>query len=138
MQLFAAQAAVAITNARLYEQLRNRVDAQRSLAEIAAQIAALHEPLTVIERAVADAARLLRADRAQINLLGERDEQLERPIAAAPVPPSPDDVWCRSARGSPAWRPPSAACAGPATTSDDRRSRTTPATRASRRRTSTR
>ena len=92
VQLFAGQAAVAIANSRLYEQLRNRVDAQRALAEIAAQIAALHEPHTVLERAVADAARLLHADRAQINLLGERDDQLERPIAAAPSPPSPDDV----------------------------------------------
>jgi PAS domain S-box-containing protein len=92
VQLFAGQAAVAISNARLYEQLRNRVDAQRSLAEIAAQIAALHEPQTVLDRAVADAARLLHADRAQINLLGERGDQLERPIAAAPTAPTDDDV----------------------------------------------
>jgi GAF domain-containing protein len=91
-QLFAAQAAVAITNARLYEQLRERADAQRSLAEIAAQIAALHDPTTVIQRAVADAARLLRADRAQVNLAMENGTHLDRPIAAAPTPPSPDDV----------------------------------------------
>ena len=92
VQLFAAQAAVAITNARLYEELRERSDAQRSLAEIAAQIASLHDPLTVIQRAVSDAARLLRAERAQINLAAEGGRHLERPIAAAPVPPSPDDV----------------------------------------------
>ncbi|MEA2652245.1 MAG: hypothetical protein QOI85_1966 [Chloroflexota bacterium] len=92
VQLFAAQAAVAITNARLYEELRERSDAQRSLAEIAAQIASLHDPLTVIKRAVADAARLLSADRAQINLAAESGDHLERPIAAAPLPPSPDDV----------------------------------------------
>ncbi|MGH2401352.1 MAG: GAF domain-containing protein [Candidatus Limnocylindria bacterium] len=92
VQLFAAQAAVAITNARLYEELRERSDAQRSLAEIAAQIASLHDPLTVIQRAVADAARLLSADRAQINLAAEGGRHLERPIAAAPVAPSPDDV----------------------------------------------
>jgi PAS domain S-box-containing protein len=92
VQLFAAQAAVAITNARLYEELRERSDAQRSLAEIAAQIASLHDPLTVIQRAVADAARLLSADRAQINLAAESGDHLERPIAAAPLPPSPDDV----------------------------------------------
>jgi two-component system, NarL family, sensor histidine kinase UhpB len=91
-QLFAAQAAVAITNARLYDELRSKSDAQRSLAEIAAQIAALHDPLTVIKRAVADAARLLRADRAQINLAIEGGSHLDRPIAAAPTPPSPDDV----------------------------------------------
>ncbi len=92
VQLFATQAAVAITNARLVEQLRGRVDAQRSLAEIAAQIAGLHDPMTVIQRAVADAARLLRADRAQVNLLADDSQRLDRPIAAAPIPPSPDDV----------------------------------------------
>jgi two-component system sensor histidine kinase UhpB len=91
VQLFAGQAAVAIANARLYEQLRNRVDAQRALAEIAAQIAALHDPQTVLDRAVADASRLLHADRAQINLAGD-ETHLDRPIAAAPIPPSPDDV----------------------------------------------
>jgi GAF domain-containing protein len=92
VQLFAGQAAVAITNARLVEQLRNRMDAQRSLAEIAAQIASLHEPQTVLDRAVADAARLLGADRAQINLLGEGGDHLDPPITAAPIPPSGDDV----------------------------------------------
>jgi two-component system, NarL family, sensor histidine kinase UhpB len=92
VQLFAGQAAIAITNARLYEQLRERADAQRSLAEIAGQIAALHDPTTVIQRAVGDAARLLRADRAQINLAIDGGTHLDRPIAAAPTPPAPDDV----------------------------------------------
>ncbi|MDQ2673720.1 MAG: GAF domain-containing protein, partial [Chloroflexota bacterium] len=92
VQLFAGQAAVAITNARLVEQLRRRVDAQRSLAEIAAQIASLHEPQTVLDRAVADAARLLGADRAQINLLREGANHLDPPITAAPIPPSESDV----------------------------------------------
>ena len=92
VQLFAGQAAVAITNARLVEQLRTRVDAQRSLAEIAAHIASLHEPQTVLDRAVADAARLLGADRAQINLLGEEGTHLDPPITAAPIPPSDEDV----------------------------------------------
>ncbi len=92
VQLFAGQAAVAITNARLVEQLRTRVDAQRSLAEIAAHIASLHEPQTVLDRAVADAARLLGADRAQINLLGEDGTHLDPPITAAPIPPSGEDV----------------------------------------------
>ncbi len=92
VQLFAGQAAVAITNARLYEELRERSDAQRTLAEIAAQITSLHDPQTVIQRAVADAARLLRADRAQVNLVADSGEHLDPPIAAAPHPPSPDDV----------------------------------------------
>ena len=92
VQLFAGQAAVAITNARLVEQLRARVDAQRSLAEIEAQIASLHEPQTVLDHTVADAARLLGADRAQINLLGESGTHLDPPITAAPIPPSDEDV----------------------------------------------
>jgi PAS domain S-box-containing protein len=92
VQLFAGQAAIAVTNARLVEQLRERADAQRSLAEIAAHIAALHDPTTVLQRAVGDAARLLRADRAQINLALEDGKFLDRPIAAAPTAPSPDDV----------------------------------------------
>ena len=97
VQLFGGQAAVAITNARLYEQLRERVDAQRTLAEIAAQIAALHDPQTVLDRAVKDAARLLHEDRAQINLIAEEGDHLDRPIAAAPTPPSPEDVEARLA-----------------------------------------
>ncbi|MGH2445103.1 MAG: GAF domain-containing protein [Candidatus Limnocylindria bacterium] len=92
VQLFAAQAAIAVTNARLYEQLRDRADAQRSLAEIAAQITGLHDPQTVLMRAVTDASRLLRADRAQINLLAEDGGHLDRPITAAPDAPSADDV----------------------------------------------
>ncbi len=92
VQLFATQAAVAITNARLYEAVRQRADAQRSLAEIASEIASLRDPLTVIQHAVADAARLLRADRAQVNLAREGAEVLDPPIASAPTPPSSDDV----------------------------------------------
>ena len=92
VQLFAGQAAVAITNARLYDELRGRSDAQRTLAEIAAQIAGLHDPLSVIQRSVTDAARLLRADRAQVNLVTDGGGELDRPIAAAPVAPSPEDV----------------------------------------------
>lgn len=88
----AAQAAIAVTNARLYDELRGRIEAQRSLAEIAAEIAGLHDPSAVIQRAVDEAARLLRADRAQINLLREDGALLERPIAAAPDAPADEDV----------------------------------------------
>ncbi|MDQ2934220.1 MAG: GAF domain-containing protein [Chloroflexota bacterium] len=90
--LLADHAAIAISNARLYAQLRERADAQRSLAEIAGQIASLRDPTTVLQRSVADAARLLRADRAQVNLMTDRGDQLDRPIAAAPAAPSDDDV----------------------------------------------
>ena len=46
----------------------------------------------MLDRAVADAARLLGADRAQINLIGESGTHLDPPITAAPAGPSPDDV----------------------------------------------
>lgn len=92
VQLFATQAAVAITNARLYDALRERAEAQRSLAQIASEIASLHDPQTVLQHAVADAARLLRADRAQVNLAREGSEVLDPPIASAPTPPSAEDV----------------------------------------------
>jgi PAS domain S-box-containing protein len=41
---------------------------------------------------VSDAARLLNADRAQINLLADDSGHLDRPIAAAPTSPSAEDV----------------------------------------------
>ena len=46
----------------------------------------------MIQRSVTDAARLLGADRAQVNLVTDGGAGLDRPIAAAPDPPSPDDV----------------------------------------------
>lgn len=88
----ASHAAIVLSNARLYGELRNRVEAQRTLAAIAAEMAALHDPSSVIQRSVAAAARLLGADRAQMNLVSDRGRKLDRPIAAAPTPPSDDDV----------------------------------------------
>ncbi|HEX9609548.1 MAG TPA: GAF domain-containing protein [Candidatus Limnocylindria bacterium] len=92
LEVLASQAAIAVTNARLYEAVRQRADAQRSLAVIASEIASLRDPVTVLQRAVADAARLLRADRAQVNLAREGADVLDPPIASAPSPPSPEDV----------------------------------------------
>lgn len=92
LEVLASQAAIAVTNAHLYEQLRERVDAQRALASISAEIASVHDAQGVLDRAVTDAARLLKADRAQINLLADGGESLDRPVAAAPDPPSADDV----------------------------------------------
>ena len=92
LEVLASQAAIAVTNARLYGAVRQRADAQRSLAVIASEIASLHDPATVLQHAVADAARLLRADRAQVNLAREGANVLDPPIAAAPSPPSPEDV----------------------------------------------
>jgi PAS domain S-box-containing protein len=92
MEALAAQATIASVNARLYDELRNRIETQRTLAAIAAEMAALHDPSSVIQRSVAAAARLLGADRAQVNLVSDRGRTLDRPIAAAPAPPSDEDV----------------------------------------------
>lgn len=92
IEALAAQATIAAVNARLYDELRSRVETQRTLAAIAAEMAALHDPSSVIQRSVAAAARLLGADRAQVNLVSDHGRKLDRPIAAAPTPPSDDDV----------------------------------------------
>lgn len=92
IEALAAQATIASVNARLYDELRSRIETQRTLAAIAAEMAALHDPSSVIQRSVAAAARLLGADRAQVNLVSDRGRTLDRPIAAAPAPPSDEDV----------------------------------------------
>jgi two-component system sensor histidine kinase DevS len=73
--LFAAQAAVAIENARLYEEERRRAREWRSLFELGEQVAAsldLHALLTTV---VGRAQELLRTDAAMLTLLSpDRDE----------------------------------------------------------------
>ncbi|HEX2221873.1 MAG TPA: GAF domain-containing protein [Candidatus Limnocylindria bacterium] len=88
----ASHAAVAVTNARLLERLRERVDAQRSLAEIAAQITSLRDPTAVLQRTVDEARRLLEADNVVINALSPDGDELGRPIAHAPADKVVDDV----------------------------------------------
>jgi two-component system sensor histidine kinase UhpB len=88
----ASHAAVAITNARLYEQLEGRVEAQRTLAEIAAQLTSLTDPRAVLQRTVEETVRLLHADAALINPLSESGEHLELALAHAPATDELDDV----------------------------------------------
>ena len=92
LEVLASQAAIAVNNARLYEQLRERVDAQSTLAAITAEIAALHEPATVLQRTAEEALRLLHADSAIINPLEEGETLLGWPIAYAPADGIADDV----------------------------------------------
>ena len=92
LELLAAHGAIAVTNARLYERLHARIDAQRTLAEISAEIAALREPAAVIQRTVNEAVRLLGADRAQINPLEPGSDLLGLPLAVAPSDARADDV----------------------------------------------
>ncbi|MFN2419298.1 MAG: GAF domain-containing protein, partial [Candidatus Limnocylindria bacterium] len=72
--LLADQAAIILTNARLNaeaevtaEKLAHRVEAQRTLGEIAASITSIRDPAAVLSRAVADAKRLLDAEHVVIH-----------------------------------------------------------------------
>lgn len=76
LRSLAAQAAIAITNARLIEELdrsrrdiARRADAERSLREIAARITAIREPGDLLQHVADEAARLLESDGAIIDLL---------------------------------------------------------------------
>ncbi len=79
----ADQAAIAISNARLLEkvsssegrlrqqtdELARRVDAQRTLAEMAAQLTSLRDPSAVLEQTLVAAVRLLKGDGGQIGMI---------------------------------------------------------------------
>ena len=74
----ADQAAIAITNARLIEELERsrqaieqRADTERSLRDITASIAALREPEMILERVVDEAKRLLGTDGAHLTRMSE-------------------------------------------------------------------
>ena len=67
----ASQAAIVLGNARLYEELERRVEAQRSLGEIAARITAIRDPGDVLQRTLDEAVRLLDADGGRIELVAE-------------------------------------------------------------------
>ncbi|MGH2427835.1 MAG: GAF domain-containing protein [Candidatus Limnocylindria bacterium] len=65
----AAQAAIVLSNASLYALLQRRLEAQRTLGAIAAQITALREPGDVLQRTLDEAVRLLDADGGRIELV---------------------------------------------------------------------
>jgi PAS domain S-box-containing protein len=76
IEALAGQAAIAMTNARLIEELdRSRerfsrqADAERALREIAARITAIRDPSDLLQHVVDEAARLLGAERVRIDLV---------------------------------------------------------------------
>ncbi len=76
----AEHAATAIVNRRLIadlaasqEQLRRRAEAERALRELAARISAIRDPAELLQQVVDEAARLLDADGARIDLLDPKD-----------------------------------------------------------------
>ena len=76
LQALADHAAVAISNQRLIERLEvakaelaRRVDAQRTLGEIAARIAVIRDPDEVLQSVVDAAKRLIESDGAHLTLM---------------------------------------------------------------------
>lgn len=74
----AGQAAIAITNARLIEELdrsrralAGRAETERALREIAAGIAALRDPDVILDRVVGEARRLLATDGAHLTRMSD-------------------------------------------------------------------
>ncbi len=79
----ADQAAIAIQNARLIEELaRSReenarqADRERTLREIAAQMTAIRDPTELLQAVIDSATRLLAADGGMIDLMGTGDDAL--------------------------------------------------------------
>jgi PAS domain S-box-containing protein len=87
----AAQAAVAVTNARLYDQLQHRVAAQAALSQIAAQITAIRDPADVLQRGVDEAVRLLGAETGAIQLLEPDTDILADNLAVTGAAMDPAD-----------------------------------------------
>ena len=76
IEALAGQAAIAMTNARLIEELDHsraqfsrQADAERALREIAARITAIRDPADLLQHVVDEAARLLGAERVRIDLI---------------------------------------------------------------------
>jgi PAS domain S-box-containing protein len=76
LEALAQQASIALSNARLIEALGSareesgrRAESERTLREIAARITAIHEPGTLLQGILDEAARLFAAERAQVDLV---------------------------------------------------------------------
>jgi PAS domain S-box-containing protein len=90
IEALATHASIAIANAdRLDALARSReenarlADSERSLRQIAARITAIRDPSEVLEQIVGEAARLLAAERAQIDLMTPIDGRLQWPYPAS-------------------------------------------------------
>ena len=83
LQGLADQAAIAIQNARLIEELdrsstelARRAEAEQSLREIAAQITAIRDPRSLLQQVVDAAKRLVDADGSVLDLVDARGNQI--------------------------------------------------------------
>ncbi len=99
VRALADHAAAAMANALLIEELASsrgelekRAEAERSLLEIATRISAIHDPADVIQQAVDEAARLLGAEGARIDLIDPSSGLLRWAYQAGSERPG-DDIW---------------------------------------------
>lgn len=97
----AAQAAIAITNARLIDdlehsqrQLEARAETERSLRDIAARITSLGDPAEILARVVEESRRLLGSDGAHLTRMGEDGTYLVPVIVAGGMDAATED-WLR-------------------------------------------
>ena len=100
----ADQAAIAITNAHLIEELERsqaavarRADTERALREITARIAALREPDIILDRVVEEARRLLGSDGAHLTRLAEDGTYLV-PVVVTGAQDPETQAWLLSMR----------------------------------------
>ena len=99
VRALADHAAAAMRNARLIEaldqsrgELAERADIERSLREIAGRISAAQDLAAVLQLGVDEAARLLHADGARIDLIDPRNGLLRWAYASGAVRPD-DSIW---------------------------------------------
>ncbi len=99
VRALADHAGAAMRNVRLIEaldisrrELTERADAERSLREIAARISAATDLAAVLQLGVDEAARLLRADGARIDLIDPTSGLLRWAYASGAIHPD-DSIW---------------------------------------------
>jgi PAS domain S-box-containing protein len=102
LQALADQAAIAIQNARLIEQLEHsrtalarRVDTERSLREMAARIAELRDPDELLSRIVEESRRLLGSDGAHLTRMSDDGTYLA-PVVVAGRMDTQTEAWLKS------------------------------------------
>ena len=144
VRALADHAAAAMSNVRLIEaldgsrgELAKRADIERTLREIGARISAASDLPAVLQLSVDEAARLMDADGARIDLIDPVSGLLHGAYASGslePQQPLPTTRTRRSTRASRARRSSPAARSGPATTCTIRASGTCPSSTASSRR----
>ena len=100
----AAQAAIAITNARLIEELEEsrsdleaRAETERSLRDISARITSLGDPGEILARIVEESRRLLRSDGAHLTRISEDGTYLV-PVIVAGGMDEDTESWLKNMR----------------------------------------